>query len=118
MQPSRMVWSSESYKVTVTNVFNKKDDLVTGSATFLLHPASQAVHMIIKPAVIIVFNPVFFMPYILAPGHVKVKAAPSGFGLFHVLIHHSVQNILKCLWRSASHRRAVNLIGSHTQFGG
>ena len=89
-----------------------------GEERAAMHPASQAVHMIIKPAVIIVFNPVFFMPYILAPGHVKVKAAPSGFGLFHVLIHHSVQNILKCLWRSASHRRAVNLIGSHTQFGG
>ena len=84
MQPSRMVWSSVSYKVTVTNVFNKKDDLVTGSATFLLHPASQAVHMIIKPAVIIVFNPIFFMPYILAPGPVKVKAAALGLSLIHI----------------------------------
>ena len=57
------------------NVFNKKDDRLTESAFFLLHPASQAV-----PIMIILINndilaPVFFMPFILSLHLVKVKAA-------------------------------------------
>lgn len=67
MQPSNSFSSWVSYKVTVMNVFNKKDDRLTGSAFFLLHPASQAVPINIREHThAIVFNPVFFMFYILS----------------------------------------------------
>ena len=55
-------------------VFNKKDDRLTGSAFFLLHPASQAVPIMIILMMDNILTPVFFMPFILSLHLVKVKA--------------------------------------------
>ena len=54
-------------------VFNKKDDLLTGSETRFPHPARQAA---LKTAVIKIIL-VLFMPYILAPAPVKVNHSRS-----------------------------------------
>ena len=55
------------------NVCNKKDYRLTGSAFFLLHPASQAVPITIILMMNNILTPVFFMPFILSLHLVKVK---------------------------------------------
>ena len=74
MAPSKISWSSESYKVTVTNVLSKKDDLLTGSA-FFPHPVKQAA-IIIIPVIKSVIH-LLFMVLILTLRGMKVKKAHS-----------------------------------------